>query len=369
MTKHNPANERIKREYFTFLKEAKRYSDPTVDGVAKALSRFEAYTKARDFKKFHHQQAIAFKRHLADQRNARTKEALSKATLYSTLSALRNFFAWLAGQPGYKSCFSYSDAEFFNLSDNETRIAKGYLEQPFPTLEQLLHLLRSMPNATDVERRNRALVAFIILTGARDGAVSSLKLKHIDLAENVVHQDARDVKTKRRKTFSTWFFPVGEEVRPIVADWIDHLRERLLWGMDDPLFPATRVQPGANRQFAVVGLERKHWSNATPIRAIFKAAFEAAGLPAYPPHRVRKTLAQLGERLCRSPEEFKAWSQNLGHEHVSTTLTNYGEVVSHRQADIIRELATPRVAIGSTDALAIQLAQALRTAGVVPAGA
>jgi hypothetical protein len=44
MTKHNPANERIKREYFTFLKEAKRYSVPTVDGVAKALSRFESYT-------------------------------------------------------------------------------------------------------------------------------------------------------------------------------------------------------------------------------------------------------------------------------------------------------------------------------------
>lgn len=44
MTKHNPSNERIKRAYFAFLKEAKRHSEPTVDATAKALSRFELYT-------------------------------------------------------------------------------------------------------------------------------------------------------------------------------------------------------------------------------------------------------------------------------------------------------------------------------------
>ena len=29
MKKHNPANERIKRKYVSFLKEAKRHSEPT----------------------------------------------------------------------------------------------------------------------------------------------------------------------------------------------------------------------------------------------------------------------------------------------------------------------------------------------------
>ena len=38
MKKHNPLNERIKRKYFTFLKEAKRYNESTVDSAAKALS-------------------------------------------------------------------------------------------------------------------------------------------------------------------------------------------------------------------------------------------------------------------------------------------------------------------------------------------
>ena len=60
MRTHNPANERIKREYFTYLKEAKRYSDASLDGVAKALSRFEAYTRYKDFKAFRIEQATAF---------------------------------------------------------------------------------------------------------------------------------------------------------------------------------------------------------------------------------------------------------------------------------------------------------------------
>ena len=53
MTKHNPSNERIKRQYFTFLKEAKRHSETTVDAAADALARFETATKHRDFKAFH----------------------------------------------------------------------------------------------------------------------------------------------------------------------------------------------------------------------------------------------------------------------------------------------------------------------------
>ena len=59
MSNHNPLNERIKRQYFTYLKEAKRQSEAAVDGAAAALSRFEEFTKWRDFKAFHHEQAIA----------------------------------------------------------------------------------------------------------------------------------------------------------------------------------------------------------------------------------------------------------------------------------------------------------------------
>jgi len=55
---HNPENERIKRDYFIYLKEARRLGEHSVDCAAAALAKFEAYTKYRDFKRFHVQQAI-----------------------------------------------------------------------------------------------------------------------------------------------------------------------------------------------------------------------------------------------------------------------------------------------------------------------
>ncbi len=339
MTAHNPNNERIKRRYFVYLKQAKRHSEPTVDAVASALARFEIDTKHRDFKAFHFEQAIAFKRHLAEQRSQQTGEKLSKATLHATLAHLKRFFQWLAGQPGYKSRLQYSDADYFNLSEKDVRVATARREQKAPTLDQVKQVISMMPTNTEIERRNRALIAFTLLTGARDGAIASMKLKHVDLTNDRVEQDAREVKTKNSKTFPTHFFPVGDEIRAIFAEWVDYLRKSKLWGDDDPLFPATRVVVGPSRQFEAAGLDRKHWSTTTPIRMIFREAFERASLSYYNPHSFRTTLVRLGETLCRLPEEFKAWSQNLGHEKILTTLLNYGEVTTQRQGEIIKNLA------------------------------
>lgn len=208
-----------------------------------------------------------------------------------------------------------------------------------PTLEQLCHVIGRMPAGTDIERRNRAIVAFIFATGARDRAVVSFKLKHVDLVSGVVYQDAREVRTKNSKTFPTYFFPVGPEIHQIVSDWVDYLRTEKLWGNDDPLFPATDVRPDGSRRFVATGLKRKHWANATPIRKIFRDAFQNAALPYFNPHSVRNTLAQLGQVVCQSPEQFKAWSQNLGHEQVMTSFRSYGHVETRRQAEILRQLS------------------------------
>src|SRR5277367_4102447 len=206
MTSYNAANERMKRQYFAYLAEAQGHSEPTIDAVAKAIARFEAYTRYKDFKTFHIEQAKAFKRDLAEQRGQRSGEPLSKATLYATLTALKRFFVWLAGQPGYKSRIAYADAEYFNLSTKNVRIAKATRPARVPTLEQIRHVIRGMPTTTEIERRDRALIAFAILTGARDGAIASFKLRHIDFEEGRIDQDARQVRTKFSKSFVTTFF-------------------------------------------------------------------------------------------------------------------------------------------------------------------
>jgi integrase/recombinase XerD len=87
-----------------------------------------------------------------------------------------------------------------------------------PTLEQIRHVIQVMPAETEIERRDQALIAFTTLTGARDGATASLKLKHIDIDQGKVDQDARQVKTKFSKSFETWFFPVGDDIRQVFVD-------------------------------------------------------------------------------------------------------------------------------------------------------
>ncbi len=53
---------------------------------------------------------------------------------------------------------------------------------------------------------------------------------------------------------------------------------------------------------------------------------------------------QFGEQLCKTPEEFKAWSQNLGHEQVLTTFLSYGTVSVSRQAEIIQGIGKSVIA-------------------------
>lgn len=360
MAKHNAQNTRIKREYFHYLKEARRRDVASIDQVAKALARFEDATGHKDFKRFHREQAVAFKRRLDSEKNVRTDKPLARATVHSTLSALREFFIWLAGQPTYKSKIAYADADYFNLSEKDVRIAQAYREKPVPTLDQVHHVLATMPDRADIEKRNRALIATALLTGARGAALASLKLKHIDLEQRCIHQDARDVHTKGSKTFTTWFCPVGGDALQILDEWCEHLRNRLLWGENDPLFPKTLIGLGEKGGFQPSGLAREHWSGTGPIRAIYRQAFEAAGLPYFNPHCFRDALVQLGERLCTTPEQFKAWSQNIGHERVLTTLTSYGKVPAARQAELIRGMAQSRTTSEEARVAAIVEATILR---------
>lgn len=321
MQKHHPENERIKRAYFAYLEEARRMSPKSVDQVAAAISAFEVSTGHKTFRAFHLEQARAFKRKLFEVTNPATGKPLAKATIHARLMALKTFFEWLAGRPGYRR-ITFSDAEYFNPSANDSRVATARRERPVPTIDQIRHVLSSMPHLTTLEKRDRALVAFTLLSGARDSAISSLSLKHVDVTARSIFQDAREVRTKNRKTFTSWFFPVGEDVEAIVTEWIAHLNETLLFGPADPIFPATQITLGSDGGFKATGVERRHWKSAAPVRQVFRDAFTRAGLPYFNPHSFRHTIAMLGERLCTTPETFAAWSQNLGHENVSTTLTS-----------------------------------------------
>ncbi len=341
MNKKNTNNARIIYEYIKYLKDAKRQHDSTIDGALKSINRFEQYTEYLDFKKFRAKHAIGFKNHLFAQKSMVTGDKFSKATVLTATRHMKAFFQYLVTQKGYRGKINYSDIEYFNLSEKDTRIANAKRKRSVASLEQLTQTLDLMPCSTVIEMRDRALFAFVVLTGARDGAVASAKIKHIDIAEQSFYQDAREVNTKFSKSFMTYFFPVGELPLKVLNEWMDYLINELGYKPNDPLFPKTKLAHNKNQQFEAVGLLNEHWSNASPIRKVFKRAFDMAGLPYFNPHSFRNTLVRLGENLCRTPEEFKAWSQNLGHESVLTSFYSYGDVPDYKQAELLRKLAKP----------------------------
>jgi site-specific recombinase XerD len=165
MRKHNPKNERIKRDYFTWLAEADRQSEHSVNQAAAAIAEFERSTRYKDFARFHREQAMAFKRQLLDYRSPDTGKPLATATIHARLMAVKKFFKFLIGREGFRR-IPASDLEYFNLSSGETRIATTPRAErrPVPSLAMIQRVIEAMPNGTDIEKRDRALIAFAIVS-------------------------------------------------------------------------------------------------------------------------------------------------------------------------------------------------------------
>lgn len=335
---YNPANERIKRQYYQYVIEAQGKASSTLNGIRKAINRFESYTKFEDFKTFNKDQAIGFKKHVSQLKAQRSGVLISKSTALAILNAVKDFLEWLACQPGYKSKIYRPDILYLNLSTKEKSMAQASEYKPHPSLTQINHVIAHMPTETEVQRRNRAIIALLTLTGMRIGAIISLKLKHIHLDRNLVVQNPNEVNTKFSKSINTFFFPVGDSMRQVVVEWVDELRTKKLYDNNAPLFPRTKLTHDENNAFAANGLEPIHWESATQVRKIVKEAFEAAGLSYYNPHSFRNTLVELGQQICITPEQFKAWSQNLGHESPLTTFTSYGTLSLYRQGEVMESL-------------------------------
>ena len=351
--KTNPRNDRAKRDYLVWLKEAKQRSPATVEQARHAIDRLETYTGYKDFGTFNKDQAIAFKAALLASNGERTGKLISLATVHHVLQAVKDFLAWLHGQPHFRRRIPLADIAYLSLTTGEERQAHTTAPRRYASLEEYRKALFAMPTGSEPEARDRALMAFLILTCMRDAAVVGLKLRHISIDRARVFQDPRDIKTKFRKAIETIFFPVGDDIADIVRGWVVHLTEEMHFAPNDPLFPKTAVAPDANGNFAPQGLSREHWANSTPVRKVFKTAFERVELSYVSPHSVRNTLTQFAYQLQLTPEEFKAWSQNMGHDQPLTTLNSYGHVTIERQAEIIVGLAHKKP-IGTADDVLVE---------------
>ena len=85
----------------------------------------------------------------------------------------------------------------------------------------------------------------------------------------------------------------------------------------------------------------KPWRTAGPVRRIPKEACQRAAVRYFVPHAIRNVLARLAVQRCHTIKDLLAWSQNLGHNSMMTTLIVYAELDPDQVADILERMGEP----------------------------
>ena len=331
MNEVNPKNERIKMKYAEDLKRLDGLAKVTIDQKLAAIKLFEELTSFNDFEVFDFEIAKTF----IDQLMPRST---SSKTKLSTVRHVKKFFTDIALEGYLKRKGANKAIKALRLSQKDRRAGQATTKRKFPNIQTIIETLETMPRTSAIELRNRALIAFTMVSGARDGAIKSICVGHVDVLRKEVLQHPDEVDTKNSKQIFTWFFPVGEILIHEVIEYIKYLKTELEFKDSDPLFPATALTHDENYQFCVEGLSKKHWKTAQPIRDVFKMAFQNAGHDYYNPHSFRHTLTALMYELKLSAGAQKSWSQNLGHDKLDTTINSYGNVAIEIQKDEILKL-------------------------------
>jgi len=331
-------NDILRYRFQVYLEHAKGYSPKTIDSYLRAVVGFDAFQRGRRFGDITADHIVAFRKDVLEKESAATGKVLSASTIVHMLGALEVFFRWLADTEFPK--FDRAAIDYFTPPKRTELNARTRPRRRPPTSEEIGQVVATVPVDTIIGLRNAAVIALIFLTGIRDGALITLKIKHVRPEQRQINQDSNEVQTKFGKNQVTTWFPVGEQYEGILLRWLD-ARKSAGATDEDPLFPRA---PSAIASKASDTDGNLPWASTNPIRQIFKAACKAAGVTYFNPHLVRNTLTQLRRKMCRTDEEKKAWSQNLGHKHERTTEESYGHVESERQHELLVALGSPGVA-------------------------
>lgn len=327
-------NDRVIHEWQAF---AGKYDPKTMQAHLVSIRDFEAFLGGVQFIKVKPKHAGQYRDHLVrllDQ--SKDKGGLSNSTVRHRVSHLKAFFEWLRGQEGYRR-LSASIPDYFALRRSVSAPQSKMQCKEYPTLDQAWRMVELMPEKSVIQRRDRAMVAFAFVSGFRAAALSALCIKHVDFDSLSVVQDAREVPAKNGKTYRAKWFPRTQAFQEVFLSWIREL-QGLGFESQDALFPdGKKLVPRALGATSV-----KPLASSKPLQVAFAKASERIG-KAYTPHSARHTLKALGAQMCRSHEQRKAWSMNLGHSDEQITEKHYAKMSQTRSSELLEALCSDLV--------------------------
>ncbi len=323
---YNPVNERMKYKYRQHLRRIGQRDEKTVLAALKHIREFEIFMGFAGFEKFND--------HIADKYIQYMFSAdLSLSYITDNIRAVKDFLNWLERQRGYRSKINYNHIDYLNISRNQRKTAKAKEYQKAYKYDQIIHVIRQMPDKTDKEKRDKAIVSLQALCTLRISELRTVKIKNLveEDGQYFIYVCPKSMSVKFAKTRHAVFIPLPDDIITNVIQWGGYLRS-LGFKDADPLFPKINNHFGRTNMLEQKIRKEEIKSNTT-MRDIFKKAFEAAGYEYIKPHSFRKTLARYAE--TQSPAFLNAVRQNLGHSSIDTTLTSYGQLSVAEQRKLI----------------------------------
>ncbi|WP_413853378.1 tyrosine-type recombinase/integrase [Candidatus Ruminimicrobium bovinum] len=324
------SNEKIIRNYSNYLIDSKGVSINTKKIFLRSIRKFNEVIKNKQYSKLTVDNIIEAKNLLNTD--------LSKKTFIMYMKQLYNFYEWLSNQKGFKSL---SDKfEYFNLSRKDKKLEYCNKQEfkEYPTLDYVKKLVNSIPNETDKDKRDRALISFLYLTGVRVDALVSLSMQCIDIDNLIVKQYPRfNTRTKFGKTIVSKIFHFDNELVDIFVDWYNYLKDNG-FKKADPLFPKMQcIKDTDNLSFKRSKLSKEFISGTGFVKILTNLCKER-NITYYSPHRYRDLAINLILSKIPYGEEIKIVSQNFGHSDIATTIDCYGSYNPNQLVEKLKKL-------------------------------
>jgi len=237
---------------------------------------------------------------------------LSAGYIKKTLATARLFFTWLSeNETGYKGI-----KQSWIKTIRVKRLSDTPKNKDYVTFEEILKIA-SRPARSIRERRARAGLVFLYLSGMRIGAFVSLPIRAMDIPNRCVLQfPSMGVRTKNGKAAKTFLLDIPELLQ-VVQEWDSEVRAVLpdtgLWFA--PLSPQT----GQIDLHALDVGEHRH----SKARKDFRLWLAQENLPYHSPHKFRHGHIHYGLERAENIADFKAVSMNAMHSNMEITDTFY----------------------------------------------
>ena len=292
MAKEINNNDLLLREYHTYLRLERGYSQNTIDGYEMDLDKLLAYCKEHgvDFVKMDFEQ-------LQDFIFEQFKTIKSEATQARVLSGLHAWFRFLL----YKDYIDQDPSELLEGPKKSKHLPTVL------TIEEINAMMAAIDLSSNEGHRNRAMMEMLYGSGLRVSELVNLQLSKIYLDEHYMLIEGKGAKQR--------LVPIS----PVAEEWFGYwMQERSAWP----------VKPEA-KDFAFVNRYGRPLTRAMVFTIVRNLCADAGIIKTVSPHTLRHSFAT---HLLQNGADLRVIQQLLGHEDLATT-----EIYTHLNIQDLRQ--------------------------------